>query len=70
MVHNTSMCFLKRGNTKGTNFSKKMCLMFIMYVCFVLYIHLLENLWFDGLYAEHLGNRLKFVFGLDTILYG
>ena len=52
------MCFfffLNRGNTKGTNSSKLLCLMFVSVLLkFVsgLIFWFLENLWFDNLCAE------------------
>ena len=49
------MCFFNRGNTKGTNFSKMLCLMFVYVFCkFVsgLILWFLDNLWFEGLRAE------------------
>ena len=49
------MCFFNRGNTEGTNPSKKNYLTFVYVLCkFVsgLIVWFLGNLWFDDLCAE------------------
>ena len=49
------MCFFNKGDTEGTNFSKKICLMFLYVLCnFVsgLILWFSDNLWFDDLHAE------------------
>ena len=51
------MCFINRGDTKGTNSSKSLCLMFVhvlFYVnlCTGLILLFLDNFWFDNLPVE------------------
>ena len=69
------MLFFNRGDTEGTySLEEKkidVCACFVL--CkFVsgLILWFLENLWFDDLHAEWMGDRLNFVFSLDVILYG
>ena len=68
------LCFFDRGNTVGTSSLK---ILIFVYVYLVLYgfvlelvLWILENVRFDDLCAEQLGNRLKFVFNPDIILCG
>ena len=81
MVHESSVClsltrFFGRGSTEGTNCLKILCLVFVFVffvLCeFVLGLILLicENLRFDDLCAEWLGDRLKFVLGPNIIICG
>ena len=59
---------------KGLN-SKILCSMFV-YVLFYVglctepILWVLNNLWFDDLRAEKIGDRLSIVFSRDVILYG
>ena len=79
MVHDTIacpslMCFFDRGNTAGTNSSKKKICVYLFVVCFMsvcvgngfvfCLFFVVENLWFDDSFAEQIGDRLKFVLGL------
>ena len=69
------MCFFNKGGTKGANSSKILCSMFVdvlFYVnlCTGLILWLLNNLWFDDLHTEEIGDRLNIVFRRDVILCG
>ena len=67
--------FLNRGNTEGTNSSRKkkvwfLCL-FSVHLCQDWFLSLLDNLWFDDLRAglkkkKKKGDRLNFVFSPDA----
>ncbi len=67
------MCFFNRGDTEGTNSLKILCPMFVYVLCkFVsgLILWFMDNLWFDNLRAEYIGDRLNIVFSHDVTLCG
>ena len=69
------MCFFNRGETEGTNSSKILCSRFVyvlfhVNLCTRLISWFLNNLWFNDLCAEQIGDGSNIVFSRDVILCG
>ena len=65
--------FFNRGDNEGTNSSKILCSTFVYVLCkFVsgLILWFLNNLWFDGLRAGWMGDRLNIDYSRNIILCG
>ena len=58
------MCFFNRGDTEGNNSSKMLCPMFVcvlfyVKICVMTDLWLTDNLWFDDLREESMGDELN-----------
>ena len=68
------MCFFNRGDTEGTNSSKMFPMFVYVFVlckfvsCLLLWF--VDDLWFDDLRAEKIGDGLNIVFSHGVTLCG